>query len=188
MRRRTLNMVFFSKTSKVFYFKTKSYTISAVKKFMPQLDKVTFLSQFFWLCALFLGFYLAVLKNFLPKMSRVLKYRKKKLGQSHQGVGNMHKENTLVRSSANKVLENGLKNSKDLFKQNSQGTEKWMLDLIRETNNLSLQNTNNTYLQSIGERSISYKLSVQGGFRDFSNTIFLSMLFNKMGNCKSVTS
>ena len=154
---------------------------------MPQLDKVTFLSQFFWLCALFLGFYLAVLKNFLPKMSRVLKYRKKKLGQSHKGVGNMHKENTLVRSSANKVLENGLKNSKDLFKQNSQRTEKWMLDLIRETNNTSFQKTNNTYLYSIGERSISYKLSVQGSFRDFSNAVFLSVLFNKMGDCKSIS-
>ena len=154
---------------------------------MPQLDKVTFLSQFFWLCAFFLGFYLAVLKNFLPKMSRVLKYRKKKLGQSHRGVGDTHKENTLVRSSANKVLENGLKNSKDLFKQNSQRTDKWMLELIKKTNNTTLQNTNNTYLQSIGERSISYKLSTQGGFRDFSNTIFLSTLFNKMVDCKSVS-
>lgn len=153
---------------------------------MPQLDKVTFLSQFFWLCALFLGFYLVVLKNFLPKMSRVLKYRKKKLGQSHQGVGTMHKENTLVRSSANKVLENGLKNSKDLFKQNSQRTEKWMLELIKGTNSTSFQNTNTTYLQSIGERSMSYKLSVQGGFRDFSTAIFLSILLNKVGDCKSV--
>lgn len=154
---------------------------------MPQLDKVTFLSQFFWLCAFFLGFYLLVLKNFLPKMSRVLKYRKKKLGQSHQGVGSMHKENTLVRSSANKVLESGLKNSKDLFKLNSQRTEKWMLNLIKGTNNTSFQNTNNTYLQSIGERSISYKLSVQGGFRDFSNIIFLNLLLNKMGDYKSVS-
>jgi hypothetical protein len=154
---------------------------------MPQLDKVTFLSQFFWLCALFLGFYLVVLKNFLPKMSRVLKYRKKKLGESHQGVGNMHKENNLVRSSANKVLESGLKNSKDLFKQNSQRTEKWMLEFIRGTNNLSLKNTNTTYLESIGERSISHKLSVQGGFRDFSTTLFLSILLNKMGDCKGVS-
>lgn len=154
---------------------------------MPQLDKVTFLSQFFWLCALFLGFYLVVLKNFLPKMSRVLKYRKKKLGQSDQGVGSMHKENSLVRSSANKVLESGLKNSKNLFKQNSQRSERWMLDLIRGTNNTTLQNTNNTYLQSIGERSISNKLSVQGGFRDFSNTIFLSILFLKLGGYKNVT-
>ena len=153
---------------------------------MPQLDKVTFLSQFFWLCAFFLGFYIILLKNFLPKMSRVLKYRKKRLGQSHQGVGNMDQENTLVRSSANKVLENGLRNSKDLFKDNSQRTEKWVLDLIKATNNTSLKSTNNTYLHSIGERCISYKLCLQGGFRDFSNTIFLSMLFNKMGDYKKI--
>ena len=153
---------------------------------MPQLDKVTFLSQFFWLCAFFLGFYLVVLKNFLPKMSRVLKYRKKRLGQSGQGAGNMHQENTLVRSSANKVLQSGFKNSKDLFQHNSQRTEKWLLDLIKGTNNTSFKNTNNTYLKSIGERSISYKLSVQGGFRDFSNTIFLSLLLKKMGDYKTI--
>jgi hypothetical protein len=93
----------------------------------------------------------------------------------------------LVRSSANKVLESGLKNSKDLFKQNSQRTEKWMLEFIRGTNNLSLKNTNTTYLESIGERSISHKLSVQGGFRDFSTTLFLSILLNKMGDCKGVS-
>ncbi len=119
-------------------------------------------------------------------MSRVLKYRKKRLGHSHQGVGNMHQENNLVRSGANKVLESGLKNSKDLFKQNSQRTEKWLLDLIKGTNNTSFKDTNNTYLQSIGERSISYKLSLQGGFRDFSNIIFLSMFFNKIRDYKSV--
>jgi hypothetical protein len=153
---------------------------------MPQLDKVTFLSQFFWLCAFFLGFYLIILKNFLPKMSRVLKYRKKRLGQSGQGVGNTHQENNLVRSSANKVLESGLKNSKDLFKQNSGRTEKWLLNSIKGTNNTSFKNTNNTYLQSIGERSISYKLSLQGSFRDFSSVIFLGMLFNKIRDYKSI--
>ena len=42
---------------------------------MPQLDKVSFLSQFFWLSLSYLCFYFIVYKYFLPKMSRVLKYR-----------------------------------------------------------------------------------------------------------------
>lgn len=44
---------------------------------MPQLDKVTFLSQFFWLCFFFISFYFGIVKFVLPKLSRILKYRKK---------------------------------------------------------------------------------------------------------------
>lgn len=46
---------------------------------MPQFDKITFFNQIFWLLTLFLTFYLVLLKNFLPKISAVLKVRTKKL-------------------------------------------------------------------------------------------------------------
>lgn len=49
---------------------------------MPQLDKLTFLSQFFWFCFFYLSFYFIVLKYFLPKLNRILKVRKKKMGSS----------------------------------------------------------------------------------------------------------
>ena len=59
---------------------------------MPQLDKVTFLSQFFWLCFFYIGFYFLVLKFFLPKMTRILKLRKNKLSYSQQGVTSYKKK------------------------------------------------------------------------------------------------
>jgi len=48
---------------------------------MPQLDKVTFLSQFFWLCIAFSGLYLILVKTFLPYLSRILKVRSIYTGQ-----------------------------------------------------------------------------------------------------------
>lgn len=48
---------------------------------MPQLDKVTYLSQFFWLCFFFLGFYFSLVQFFLPKMARIFKFRQEKLLQ-----------------------------------------------------------------------------------------------------------
>ena len=152
---------------------------------MPQLDKVTFLSQFFWLCVFFLGFYVVALKHFLPQMSRILKYRKKRLSQSHQGVNTMQQENTKVRSSAEKLLESGLKNSKEMFKQNRQRTEDWLFNLTNQTNQTKLKDTNYAYLRSLGERSLSHNLSLQGGFIDFSNTVFVSVLTQKL-NQKSL--
>jgi hypothetical protein len=42
---------------------------------MPQLDSVTFLSQFFWLCIVFSGLYLILVKFCLPSIARILKVR-----------------------------------------------------------------------------------------------------------------
>ena len=53
---------------------------------MPQLDKVTFLPQFFWLCVFYLGFYFILLKYFLPKISRILALRKRKMSFSQEGM------------------------------------------------------------------------------------------------------
>ena len=45
---------------------------------MPQLDKVTFFSQFFWLCFFYLGFYGVVVKQILPRFGRIFKLRENK--------------------------------------------------------------------------------------------------------------
>lgn len=153
---------------------------------MPQLDKVTFLSQFFWLCVFFLGFYVVSLKFFLPQMGRVLKYRKKRLSKSDQGVSTMQEENEKVRHSTDRLLENGLKTSKEIFNQNLQRTENWLLEYTSHTNQTKLKDTNYNYLRSLGERSLSHNLSLQGGFCDFSSTVFVAVLINKLNT--SVTS
>nr|YP_009646604.1 ATP synthase F0 subunit 8 [Chloropicon primus]QBX98445.1 ATP synthase F0 subunit 8 [Chloropicon primus] len=44
---------------------------------MPQLDHVTYFSQYFWLCVVFFAFYGACVKFYLPGLSRLTKYRNK---------------------------------------------------------------------------------------------------------------
>jgi len=46
---------------------------------MPQLDLATFFSQFFWLVIFFLGFYLVLTKETLPRIARTKKFRHKRL-------------------------------------------------------------------------------------------------------------
>jgi hypothetical protein len=53
---------------------------------MPQLDKVTFLSQFFWLCIVFVSLYLILVKNFLPKLARIVKVRQALVLENNQLV------------------------------------------------------------------------------------------------------
>jgi hypothetical protein len=46
---------------------------------MPQLDFISFFSQIFWLCLVFVFFYLFVFKNLVPFISRIIKLRDKKV-------------------------------------------------------------------------------------------------------------
>jgi F-type H+-transporting ATPase subunit b len=45
---------------------------------MPQLDRVTFVSQIFWCLLTFSSLYFILLKKTLPQIAKVLKLRKKK--------------------------------------------------------------------------------------------------------------
>ena len=49
---------------------------------MPQLDKVTFFSQYFWLLVFFLSFYFFVAKIILPKMTRIYLLRQRVLSSN----------------------------------------------------------------------------------------------------------
>jgi len=42
---------------------------------MPQLDKVTFLSQVFWFCLVFAFLYLILVRVFLPALARIVRVR-----------------------------------------------------------------------------------------------------------------
>lgn len=42
---------------------------------MPQLDHVTYLSQYFWLCVFYFALYYGVTKMWLPRVSRILALR-----------------------------------------------------------------------------------------------------------------
>jgi len=72
---------------------------------MPQFDKITFFNQIFWLFFFFSGFYLVLLKFFLPKLSSVLKARAKKLRKGSDGVLTFSKEQDHVTNLFNASLE-----------------------------------------------------------------------------------
>ena len=122
---------------------------------MPQLDKITFLSQFFWLSFFYLGFYFLIYKYFLPKMSRVLKFRKRKMNTSQQGLTNMGQESDKVGNSYQTLLQTGLTTCKSVFNQNFKEADLWLNKTVKQANQTKLKNTNQTYIQSLGERSIS---------------------------------
>jgi len=72
---------------------------------MPQFDKITFFNQIFWLFFFFSGFYLLLLKFFLPKLGSVLKARAKKLQKGSESALILSKEQDRVTNLFNISLE-----------------------------------------------------------------------------------
>jgi hypothetical protein len=149
---------------------------------MPQLDKVTFLSQFFWLCFFYLGFYILILKYFLPKMSRILKLRKKKLSSSQEGVTSLQQENKKVRWSYDTLLTSGFITSRSIFNNSFQRTQQWLQKLITTTNQTHSQAMNKTYIDSVGQASLSQNLNLIQLSTLWSNKLFVSYLVRKLSS------
>lgn len=147
---------------------------------MPQLDKVTFLSQFFWLCFFYLGFYFFIYKFFLPKMSRILKFRKKKMNLSHQGVTTTQQENEKVGESYETLVAEGLNTSRTLFGSTSQKSIDWVKKTSSQLNQTHLQEMNNTYIFTLGESSASEALALQQSSSRISKKTFFSLFLAKM--------
>ena len=153
---------------------------------MPQLDKITFLSQFFWLSFFYLGFYFLIIKYFLPKMSRTLKFRKRRMNSSQQGVTSMGEESDKVGTSYQALLSTGLTTTKGVFNQNYKNAEKWLFDTVSVANQTRLKNTNRAYISSLGERSISQRVVHSQTFVDVSEKTSLFLLVNTLKDYKSL--
>jgi hypothetical protein len=71
---------------------------------MPQFDKITFFNQIFWLVLIFFSFYIFLLKNYLPRISSVLKTRSKKLLKTESAVSHLKDEEVSTLADSNRVL------------------------------------------------------------------------------------
>jgi hypothetical protein len=149
---------------------------------MPQLDKVTFLSQFFWLCFFYIGFYFLILKFFLPKMTRILKLRKNKLSSSQEGVTSLQQENDKIRTSYETLLANGLSASRSAFNESFQRTEKWLQDMVENNNKTHFKAINKAYIYSVGEASLSQNLALNQVSSELPEKIYFPILLEKIKN------
>lgn len=152
---------------------------------MPQLDKVTFLSQFFWVCFFYLGFYYILVKYFLPKISRIIALRKKKLSFSHQGIQSVHEENTQIRENSENLVAKALTTSKDTFQNFFSQTSKWVDTTVHTVTKTHYQPINQTYVDYLGETSLSQNLLLYHASAHIPQKLAVKFLLEKMKNLKN---
>ena len=151
---------------------------------MPQLDTVTFFSQFFWLSFFFFGFYFALVIVYLPKLSKIFKVRTLKISGnvetldirnddlfnkintntknviSLQSILHNPKEETVttVRNSIDSLVINAIIDSKTLCTQSFENSTVWLKNVLELTNKNQLQNLNELYYSTIGTFQISQSI------------------------------
>lgn len=151
---------------------------------MPQLDKVTFLSQFFWLCLFYLGFYYIVLKYFLPKISRILTLRKKKMNLSQYGSNSLQQENQQIRENLDNNLSRGLSLSRNVFNDLLSGTNRWLDESLTGVNKTHYKPVNNSYIKSLGEASLSQNIWLYHASSNSPENLKVNVLVDKIRNLR----
>jgi len=114
---------------------------------MPQIDKITYFNQLFWLFLSFSFYYFILLKVFLPKISSVLKARKKKLTKGSSGSTSFvadKKHFTEVRGS---VVENYLSLNSSSIGNNS--------NFMSELNNRLVKSFSTTTTKELHKVTVS---------------------------------
>ncbi len=152
---------------------------------MPQLDKVTFLSQFFWLCVFYLGFYYVLVKYFLPKISRILALRKRKLSLSQEGIQSVQEENKHVRTNSDAILSRAFLTSKDVFKNFFSQTNTWLDTTVNSVNKTHYQTINKSYIDFLGESSLSQNILLYHASNQIPEKLAVNSLIEKMKTLKN---
>ena len=101
-------------------------------------------------------------------MSRILKFRKKRLSESLTVL--LQQENNKVRNSADTVLENLFKNSKNVFKDSFSRNDSWFLNQTKFFQK-KFEKGNQKYLQSIAKKNLSNNFAIGAvGLHGIGNT------------------
>jgi hypothetical protein len=116
---------------------------------MPQLDSVTFFSQFFWLCVFFIGFYLTLTKYYLPRLSRLLKVRKQRMGTSTGSVSLIQKETVAVKEAATDLLVKACQTTQQGLTNGFTASANWSEQSLISTNSNEFRSMNQVYMDSL---------------------------------------
>jgi len=116
---------------------------------MPQLDTYMYFSQVFWLLVIFTIFYILILNNILPNISRVLKLRRKQINAGDSSI--IGEEYKTVLNTTSGIIEISLKDSTSFLSNSRNSSTVWLETSLKEANEKTLLELNKNYLKSVGE-------------------------------------
>jgi hypothetical protein len=116
---------------------------------MPQLDLYMYFSQVFWFLLIFICFYILVLINILPNISRVLKLRLKQIKSIDGSVIFEESKDIMVTTSGS--LESLFKDSTISMNNGRNSSYSWLVASLKEVTEKTCLEPNKKFLKSFGE-------------------------------------
>lgn len=123
---------------------------------MPQLDLMTFFTQFFWFSLGFSFFYIFLLHFIMPTISLNLKFRKKRLDILANDI-NKKKEGVLsLLTTYDNVLLKTLNFSRLYVTKTISYGNSWVSKTASEINSVHFLQPNISYIKIIGARGLNF--------------------------------
>ena len=125
---------------------------------MPQLDLMTFCTQFFWFSLGFSLFYILLLHYIMPSIALNLKFRKKKLELLASDINKKKESASVLLNTYDTILFKTLHFSRNyLIKITTYGNS-WVPNIILKTNSTNFLQANIYYIKTVGEKSFNFVL------------------------------
>ena len=122
---------------------------------MPQLDLVSFLSQYFWLLIAFVGFYFYLYKSFLPKMYRIYSVRERLSSKSHESKSNFQPLYVEASKKKENLFANVLGYVNQTVQTSQVAVESWKDTHSKQLLESSLSKFTNTFKKTLTLQALS---------------------------------
>ena len=127
---------------------------------MPQLDKVSYFTQFFWLTLTITTFYITLLKFYLPTLTRILKMRAHKVSLAQESTDNtyQHEQEQVLQMMQNTVRQS-LQQSKQALQNSFETTEEWVDKTVQKTNQEQFETVHEHYQAKLGDEMTAHTMT-----------------------------
>jgi F0F1-type ATP synthase membrane subunit b/b' len=125
---------------------------------MPQLDGLTFLSQFSWLLLFFMVLYFRVVLVYLPPLAEVLKLRKKTKEQDLADIELMGDSRKVEAVSYENSLKQCMEQTHSCFQEGSEASAEEATKAFGKVNKTSLKQANQLYLSTLSTLGLNQVL------------------------------
>jgi len=122
---------------------------------MPQLDLMSFFSQFFWFSIGFSFFYVYLLHYIIPAIVLNLKLRKKKLELLAVDINKKKEGASSLLTTYDNILFKALNYSRVLINKTNDYGNAWVASSISKVNAVNFMQSNKDYIKTIGEKDFS---------------------------------
>lgn len=123
---------------------------------MPQLDLMTFFSQFFWFSIGFSFFYIFLLHYIMPSIALTLKFRKKKLELLAIDINNKKESASSLLTTYDIVLSKTLAFSRNFILKVGNYGNSWLNSSMSDINSTNLAKVNQNYIRTVSEKNFGF--------------------------------